>query len=130
MAYIFGGLLALLIIFSILKGLFSSGPVLAPILTVAQDQQEIIHLVSNAAEQQGVAKDNLNFAATTQLSLTTAQSDIIQYLAINHLKLSNKKSEPEGPAAARHPVNSSSHRYDVQPDFSGNHEEPVDGLYK
>lgn len=92
-ALIGGGLVILLIIFTVLKGLLTSGPDLTPVVAVVQQQQELIHLVTTAQQsQQGnLSVTNKNFAATLQLTLGTSQGKTIQYLATNHKKLKAKQ---------------------------------------
>jgi hypothetical protein len=95
--FISGGLFVLLIAFIVIKGLISGGGNLPLFVSAAQDQQELIHLATNATQQQGLTTNDQNFAATAQLSLTSAQAAIIKYLAANGTKvdlklLSNKVS--------------------------------------
>lgn len=93
---IFGavGLIALLIIFSIVKGLLSGTSNLTYFVSVAQDQQEIIHLTNtqgNTTLQQNLTTASQNFAATANASLTSSQADILTYLANNKYKKANKQ---------------------------------------
>jgi hypothetical protein len=85
-----GGLLMLFIIFAILKSLFGSGSDFTPFISVAQDQQELVHLTTAATQQQGISTASQNFAATTQLTIGSAQANLIKYLATNHKKVSSK----------------------------------------
>jgi hypothetical protein len=86
-----GGLLVLIIIFVIIKGLFSGGGSnLTLFVGVAQDQQELIHLATNASQQKGITVNNQNFAATTQLSLASSQAAIVKYLSANSRKVNPK----------------------------------------
>ncbi len=86
-AIVAGGLLVLLILFIFIKGLFGGAPSSASLISVVQDQQELIHLATNAAQQKDLSINNKNFTATTQLSLTTATSQIITYLNTNGSKI-------------------------------------------
>lgn len=87
-----GGLVALLIIFNVAKGLLAGPSVLPYYVTVTQDQQEIIHLSSDATElQTDINTTNKNFAATAQLSVTSAQADIIKLLSKNGRKVKVKE---------------------------------------
>jgi hypothetical protein len=89
--FIAGGLLVLVIIFAIIKGLFGGGSDFTPYITVAQEQQELIHLATDATkEQQGVSVANQNFASTTQLSMTSSQTALIKYLELNGQKVGSK----------------------------------------
>jgi len=85
-----GGLLILLIIFSILKSALAGHPNTTGFITAAQEQQELIHLSTNASQQTGLSTTNLNSALTTQLSLTSGQHDILAYLQNNHVKVKTK----------------------------------------
>ena len=88
--FIAGGLLVLLILFVFVKGLVSNSPDLTSFISVAQDQQELIHLVTAASQQQGLATANQNFAATAQLSLASSESAIVKYLVANGKKVDPK----------------------------------------
>lgn len=85
-----GGLVVLLILFIVIKGLLSGGGNLPLFVSVAQDQHELIHLATNASQQQGITTTDQNFAATAQLSLTSAQSVTVKYLVANGNKISLK----------------------------------------
>jgi hypothetical protein len=86
-----GGLIVLVIIFAVLRGLLSNTPDLTSFVTVAQEQQELIHLVTNAGQQDGLTASNQNLAATMQASLTSSQGATITYLTTNHKKVSEKQ---------------------------------------
>jgi len=86
-----GGLLLLVIIFSLLKSIIVGHPNTAGFVTAAQEQQELIHLTTNAVQQQGLSTTNMNSALTTQLSLTSGQHDILTYLRNNHVKVKTKQ---------------------------------------
>lgn len=85
------GLVALLIIFSLVKGALSGPSVWPQYVGIAQDQAEILHLATNAAGQQGLATGNKNFALTAQTAMTTAQANTLQYLRNNGHKVSAKQ---------------------------------------
>lgn len=85
-----GGLVVLLILFVVIKGLFSGSSNLPLFVSVAQDQHELIHLATNASQQQGITTGDQNFAATAQLSLTSAQAATVKYLVANGNKVSLK----------------------------------------
>ena len=85
-----GGLLVLIIVFSLVKSLFGSNTNFTPYITVAQDQQAIIHLSSNASLQPGLNITNRNFAITAKLSLTSDESQLITYLKNSHQKVGSK----------------------------------------
>ncbi|MDB5170929.1 MAG: hypothetical protein JWO35_623 [Candidatus Saccharibacteria bacterium] len=86
-----GGLLILIILFVIVKGLLSGGSALPAYESIAQDQQSMIHLATNATQEKTLSGTNQNFAITAQLSLTSDQSSIISYLATNGTKVDAKK---------------------------------------
>lgn len=87
-----GGLVGLLIIFSILKGLLAGNFNSQPFLAVLQDQQELIHLSSEANKSQtgqaALPASYQGFIATTQLTVTSVQSQLITYLALNKKQVS------------------------------------------
>ncbi|MEK7594181.1 MAG: hypothetical protein AAB436_00900 [Patescibacteria group bacterium] len=85
-----GGLVALLVIFSLVKGLVTKQPDLASFVTIAQDQQALIHLINNAEDQKDLTSANQNFVATSSLTLPSNQSQIVSYLAKNGHKIESK----------------------------------------
>lgn len=86
-----GGLLVLVIIFVIIKSLFGGGGSnLTLFVGVAQDQQELIHLATNASQEKSLTANDQNFAATAQLSLASSQAAIIKYLSVNGQKVNLK----------------------------------------
>jgi len=89
-AFAAGGLLVLLILVIIVKGLFSGSSNLTLFVGIIQDQQELIHLATEGSQQQGITTGNQNFAATTVLSLTSAQASIAKYLSNNGQKIDPK----------------------------------------
>ncbi len=90
LALVLGGLLVLIIIVVVVKGLLAPKTSYAPFITIAQDQQELIHLSTNATQQQGLSTTSQNFAITAQLSLTSAESQLLTYLKNNGQKVSTK----------------------------------------
>jgi len=90
LAYAVGGLAVLLIIFTVIKGVVSGPSSFAIFLPVAQDQQEISHLITNAAQQQNLSVTTQNFVSTAQLTVPSNQTALFQYLANNHYKLNPK----------------------------------------
>ena len=85
-----GGLLALLIVFLIFRGLLTGPSNLDSFVTVAQEQQELIHLAANASQQDSLPAADKNAAATMQASLTSSQAATIQYLTTNKKKVNEK----------------------------------------
>lgn len=92
-AVVVGGLFVLLILFIIIKGLLSGGGNTTALLNVAQQQEELIHLSTNANQQAGLSIDNQNSAVTTQASVTSAQGQLITYMATNGHKVKAKDLE-------------------------------------
>jgi hypothetical protein len=84
------GLVVLLIIFSVVRGLLTGKSSMPEIIGVAQDQASIIHLASNAIEQENISEQNLNFALTTQLSVKSSQTNTLNYLSKNKVKVKPK----------------------------------------
>jgi hypothetical protein len=85
-----GGLVVLLIIFSILKGLLAGSFNSQPFLAVLHDQQELIHLTSTQSQsgQAALPATYQNFIATTQVTVKSAQSQLLAYLLKNKQKIS------------------------------------------
>jgi hypothetical protein len=103
-----GILFVLMIVFAVVKSAIGGGGgSTAAVLSVAQDQQELIHLATNAEDS--VTTDlGKNFTATALLSLQSEQTELISYLKSNHQKVSPKqlnlkisKSTDEQLAAAK-----------------------------
>lgn len=94
LAVVAGGLLILFVLFSIAKGLLSGPSVMPSFVGIAQDQQQIIHIlgkVSTSGNSNNLSSNNQNFLVTAQLSLTSSQSDMIDYLAKNGTKVKAKQ---------------------------------------
>jgi hypothetical protein len=89
------GLLVLIIIFAVIKSALSGSSNQPALLSVAQDQQEIIHLTTNVTQnsqgQLNVSTASQNFAATARLASTTAQQQLLAYMKTNHMKTSAKQ---------------------------------------
>jgi len=89
---IFGGaLVVVLILFVVIKGFFGGGSATPGYVTVAQDQQELLHLIKSTESQQDLSTANSNFVATASLSLGTSQTDLITYLSKNGKKVKTKE---------------------------------------
>lgn len=91
-ALLAGGLLVLVILFIIAKNLIAGSPSYLPFATVVQDQQELIHLSgggtsTNSQSLQALSTADQNLAATTNVSVNSAQASLIAYLANNKYKL-------------------------------------------
>jgi hypothetical protein len=90
LAVVGGLLVVLLIAFTVIKGVLSGGSALPAYVSLAQEQQELIHLTDNVAQVPGISTDNKNFAATANLSLSSSQSGLLAYLQTNHQKVDAK----------------------------------------
>lgn len=86
-----GGLVVLMMVFVVAKSLIGGSSALPSYVTVAQDQQALIHLVAAADEQQDLTVANQNFIATASLSLGSSQADMLNYLAKNGKKIKPKE---------------------------------------
>jgi hypothetical protein len=82
-----GGFIALIILYSILKGLLATSFDLQPFLAVAQDQQELITLTSGPSKYQpnqaDLAAGYQNFITTTHITVGSSQAQLFTYLANN-----------------------------------------------
>jgi hypothetical protein len=74
------GLLFLLVMLSVGKGLLSPKPKLAEVVATVQRQQAILHVIDGALQQQSLSETNKSFALTTSLALGTSESQLITYL--------------------------------------------------
>jgi competence protein ComGC len=83
-------IILLLIIFSVVKGLVGGHSNVDDFVGVAQDQQEIIHLATNALEEPSLSTVNKDSALTSQLSLKSDQAATIKYLSSIHKKVKSK----------------------------------------
>jgi hypothetical protein len=90
---VLASLLVLVILFSVIRSFFSHSNTPA-LTTVVQDQQEMIHITTNANQltngQQTLSTSYHNFSLTAQLSLTSAQSDLLTYMQNNGKKVKAK----------------------------------------
>jgi len=99
----FGALLVLIIIISIARSLFSGGGNTQALTDVAQEQQAMIHVLTNdpgeGSRQVTLSPDNQTFAATAKTSLTSAQQQLVIYMTNNHKKIDvNALEENTNPA--------------------------------
>jgi hypothetical protein len=82
-----GGLVVLLVLFTVVKGLFAGSFNLTSFLAVLQDQQELIHLTTSSPGNQSLSAPYQNFVATTQVTVTSAQGQLSEYLFNNKQKI-------------------------------------------
>jgi hypothetical protein len=85
-----GGLLVLVIIFVIVRGALTGGSSVPAFVGIAQEQEELIHLTDGADKENSLNEVNQNFAITARLSLTSAQSELIQYMSKNGTTINAK----------------------------------------
>jgi hypothetical protein len=92
---LFGGLLLLIILFSVVKGLLTTAPFNQnDYMAVIAQQQEINHILTtdlDNGQRQDLSLNNQNFAITSQLAISSAQTQLITYLVDNHKKVDPKK---------------------------------------
>jgi len=87
-------LLMLIVVASVVINLLNSGKDFTPsVISVIQDQQELVHIVSKVKDnsQAQLSAANANLAATLQLTMSSSQAQLIHYLANNHHKVSSKQ---------------------------------------
>jgi hypothetical protein len=82
---VIGILFVLVIGYSVLMSAISGQSNVPAILSVLEDQKELIHITTNAS-QQSLPENSQNFAYTAQISLASNSGQLIKYLAINHDK--------------------------------------------
>ena len=87
---VLGGIFVLVIILVIIKNIIGGGPDLSAFVPVVQDQQELIHLSTNAALQPGLTTADQDFAITAELTLTSSQTQLLTYLKNNHSNVNTK----------------------------------------
>lgn len=88
---VMGGLLLLIILFNVGKGILSGGSNKPLFLATVQDQQAMIHLTTKAYNEPSITSTNKNFAITAELGLTSDQNSTATYLRKNGFKLSAKE---------------------------------------
>jgi hypothetical protein len=86
-----GGLTVLIILFVILKGVLSGGSAAPLYFSLLQDQDEIVHLATNAGQEKSLSQENMNFSLNAQLSMTSAERQFATYLKANGQKINAKQ---------------------------------------
>lgn len=87
-----GGLIVLLVVFNLVKGLLS-GPSLYPYyLSVVQDQQSIVHIATDSLQQESLNTANKDLASTAQLTVHSSELDLAGLLEKNGNKIDAKKA--------------------------------------
>jgi hypothetical protein len=84
------GLIVLLIIFSIIKSSLGGSGNLPALESVGQDETEILHITSEASQQQNLTASDQDLIATTSLVLTSSDRSLITYLKDNGHKVNAK----------------------------------------
>jgi hypothetical protein len=82
-----GVVLVLLILFAVGRSIFGGSQNLDSLVSVAQEQQELLHLTTTAAQGNSLAAGNQNLAATIRSSLTSSQAATISYMSKNGKKI-------------------------------------------
>lgn len=72
-----------MILLNVFKGFFTTEPPFNAYITTAQNQQQLIHLTTNALGQTDLPLELRNFSATAQASLTSSQAATLRYLSSN-----------------------------------------------
>ncbi|MFI5271145.1 MAG: hypothetical protein ACHQT9_03825 [Candidatus Saccharimonadales bacterium] len=85
-AMVVGGLVSLLVIILMLQSILAGKPKYESYFVVIQDQQEIIHLSSNAI-QSDLPTSYDNFLATTNLTVSSTNSQLLSYLILYKQKI-------------------------------------------
>ena len=99
------GLLLVLILIVAIKGIVVGGFKLEPFVAVLQDQQELIHLTNSStqsqASQANLPLNDQNFLATTQLTVSSAQTQLLAYLTHSKQKVTTKELNGKVSAAVQ-----------------------------
>jgi hypothetical protein len=90
LALVLIGLFIILIVFVVIRGFFSNNTNMEMFVSLAQKQQEIIHLTTNAAEQDDLPETTRNFVVTAQLSLSSTQKELLTYMDSNGSGINTK----------------------------------------
>jgi hypothetical protein len=85
-----GGLVVLIVVFTVVKSLLAGSSALPYYTSVMQDQQALVHLSTNALQQEDLNTTNQNFAATAQLTLDSSQTDLTKLLTQSNQKVNPK----------------------------------------
>jgi hypothetical protein len=87
------GVAGLFIIIILLSVVSSSGGKAnsVQLLSVAQDQAEILHLVVGASQQPDISTSNQNFVATTDLVVSSSNNSLLTYLQKDGYKFSQQQ---------------------------------------
>lgn len=87
---ILGGLIVLVILIAIISSLLKSPTNNSYYLSVLQDQQELIHISTEAASASDITGSNQNFVSTAGLSISSSSTQLQAYLSARGYKPSAK----------------------------------------
>ena len=88
---VLGGLVILLVLFAIIKGLLGGGGSnVGAFNTVAQEQQALYHLATAAKQQTGTSQVTQASSNTIAVTMASAQQQLFTYMRANHLKINAK----------------------------------------
>ncbi len=90
---VLAGLFVLAIVAAVVVSLLGKGGGAAnkdAILSVAQDQTEIIRLSTSGVEN-SVSQTNKNFSATTKLTMTSSQKELLAFASAKNIKINPKQ---------------------------------------
>jgi hypothetical protein len=82
------GLVLLIVVISLGKSVLSGSSNYTNLLAVLQDQNEIVHISSEATSQPDISATNQTFVSTVNLVLANASTQLNTYLVANHHKIS------------------------------------------
>jgi hypothetical protein len=88
-----GGLILLIIIGVVIKSVLSSSGNFPMLLSVVQDQQELIHISNEASAEPDISSTNQTFASTINLVFSDSASNLSSYLSSTKHKISTKEAE-------------------------------------
>jgi hypothetical protein len=80
-------ILVVLMAFVVIKSLVSKPSSATGLVSIAQDQQAIVHVATAAATQTGISTTTLNSAVTAQASVASDQAALLDYLGKHSVKV-------------------------------------------
>jgi hypothetical protein len=89
-----GGLFVVIVAFVLIKGIIGGSPAIntTDLVSVLQDQQELIHLSQGIVMKQvGLDSTTVNSALTIELTVTDAQGKLLAYLQTNNQKVTTNQ---------------------------------------
>ncbi len=85
-----GGAVGLIIVFAIISSLIGGGSNITPLINVAQDQNELVRVATEATGQ-ATLQTTQNLGQSVELSLTSAQQQLLKYLKDNGHTISSSQ---------------------------------------